>query len=100
MRTLATDSNNDMFLEKKGFAFVSDLEAIANIVERRLKTQLGELQYNTARGIDWFDTIFASASNAAQWITAMKSAIRDVEGVTGITSFEYSIERNVHNNLR
>ena len=95
MRTLATDENNDMFLDKKGFAFLEDIDAVSNVVERRLKTQRGELKYATSRGIPWFESIFAGQRNAKAWEAAMKETIKDVDGVISIDTFDYAIENNV-----
>jgi len=95
MTTLATDANNDIFLTNKGFTLIEDAESIANVCERRLKTQRGELQFDLSRGVPWFETIFASQRNSVSWAASMKKTIKAVSGVTGISSFEFEVKENV-----
>lgn len=95
MKTLNTDLNNDIFLEKKGFSFAFDAYAVASVAEKVLQTQRGELRYDFTRGIPWFETVFSSIRNLKAWEAAAILAIKDSSGVSGITSFEYRITGRV-----
>lgn len=94
MKTFDTDENNDIFLVNNGFAFVYDVEAVAKVAENVLLTQRGELEYNTKRGIPWFETVFSSVRNLPAWSASMRSSLKKVSNVTGLTSFDYDVSGN------
>lgn len=73
-----------------GFATVDGKEAIAQVVEAILKTQRGELQLDTDRGIPYFETVFTSRRYAPLWASYMEDAIRGCEYVKSLDNFTYA----------
>ena len=92
MRTLNTDENNDLFLDRGAFATASDVRAVAKVCEQVVQTQRGELQFDTTRGIPWFETVFASIRYIKLWASKMTDAFKSVPNVTGVTSFKYEVK--------
>ena len=80
-----------MYLEGGNFAFAEDLEAVARVAENVLRTQRGELQFDTTRGIPWFETVFNSIRNLPAWSAQMVISLKKIQGVTGLVSFDYGI---------
>ena len=89
---------NDLYLDELGnIAMVSDLEALKNVIENVLRTQLGELQLNTQKGIPYFQTIFSHQTNVQYWKAYMVEAIENIDNVIRCESFEIDInnEKNL-----
>jgi len=91
MKTLATDENNDIYLTNNGYTFLEGKEAVAAVAENVLRTHRGELQFDVTRGIPWFETVFSSIRNLPAWSAQMVIAIKKVQGVTGLVSFDYQL---------
>lgn len=96
MLSIATDENNDIYLDEFGnIATVSDLDAVAQVCRNTILVNLGELQYNTAEGIPYFQTVFNDPPNIELFQNAVIEALQKVEGVSAVKSFEYSTDQGV-----
>ena len=94
-----TDSNgikhyNDLYLDQMGNIAMSnsDIEALKNVIENVVKTQMGELQLNINKGVPYFQTIFSHQTNVPYWKVYMIDAIENVEGVISCEYFNIDID--------
>jgi len=87
MRTFALDITNDIYLDASGnIAMLYDLPAVIQNCKTAMQSQLGEMQYDTGRGIPYRATMFDSY-NPAQFTAAARQTLLAVEGVTLVESF-------------
>lgn len=92
MLSIATDENNDIYLDEFGnLATVTGLEAVAQICRNTVLTAYSELIYNVDGGLPYFETVFTDPPNIELFQNAVVEALQQVEGVTQIKSFDYSI---------
>ena len=94
MKTIARNSKNDIYLSAGQLAIVSGKEAQAQIIDAIVKTQKGELIYNTERGIPYFESVFDSRKKIGIWASAVSKAISDCDFVSSIKSFTYAVDTN------
>lgn len=86
---------NDLYLDSgNNIAFVSNLEALKHVVENVVRTQFGELQLNSTKGIPYFETIFSSRTNVDYWKAYMIDAIESVDNVDSCELFEIDISED------
>lgn len=84
---------NDIKLDQRGNVMMyEDAKAVADRVDAAIKTHVGELQLDVERGIPYETTVFKHRKYAQSWASKMQSAIRKVDGVEGLESFEYEID--------
>jgi hypothetical protein len=95
MKTLATDENRDLFLSGNGIAEASGIRAVLNLCERVMLTQTKELQYDTSRGIPYFQTVFSSGQSLPAWSAICITALEAVQGVKNVVSFDYGVLSSV-----
>lgn len=92
MLSIATDENNDIYLDEFGnLATVTGIGAVAQVCRNTVLTTYGELIYNLDSGIPYFETIFTDPPNIELFQNAVVEALQNVEGVVQIKSFEYSV---------
>ncbi len=85
MRNLATDDNNDLYIQRDGrLAINENLEAVLQACEHAVKAQLGEMILATQQGMPNFQTIWNGAPNVAQFEAYLRATILSVAGVTEI----------------
>lgn len=87
MRTILTDENNDIYLSNFNIAIGEDKEAVAQIVNNVLRTQKGELSYDTTRGIPYLETVLGDNPDVDLWSSHMVNAIKGVQYVNRVISF-------------
>ena len=86
MRTLGTNSNNDLYIAANGqLAIKSELSALAQTCEHVVKTMMGELILQGDEGIPNFQLIWGGAPNIAQAENAIREALSRVSGVEEVT---------------
>lgn len=92
--SIATDDNNDMYLDKDGnIAVVYDADAVAQDCDHAVKTVLGELIYNPEIGIPYFQVVFVGNPNLTQFESSIRNAILNANtGVVQVLSL--TITRN------
>lgn len=92
MLSIATDENNDIFLDAFGnLATVNGIEAVAQICRNKVLTTYGELVYGTNEGVPYFETVFTDTPNLELFQNAIVETLQAVEGVVRVKSFEYSV---------
>ena len=92
MLSIATDENNDIYLDEFGnLATVNGLAAVAQVCRNTVLTTYGELIYDVDGGIPYFSTVFTDSPNIELFQNAVVQALQGVEGVTLVKSFEYSV---------
>lgn len=96
IKTFAVDENNDLFLNAIGnISIISDLEAVLQIAERSVKTQLGELLYNTDRGIPNFDLAWKGTPNLPQYEAALRRTLLSISSVTEVIRLNIIIKADM-----
>ena len=97
MKTLATDNNNDLYVDAGGsIAIVSDIDALANISKNAVLTNRGELTYNVQFGIPYMETIFADLANTDIFQASIIQTLESLEGVERISSFSFEINNGIY----
>lgn len=90
MKTLKVDSNGDRVVQNGAFVSLYDLDAVMQTCEQVMKQQLGELQYDQTKGIEYFNNVFLGDSNLQLFEAQARTQLLRVTGVTSISSFTYS----------
>ena len=97
MKTLAINSDNDIFLDNSGnLAIAVDLKAMANIYTNKSQANLGELPYNTDKGIDFFNTIFSSPCYPDLFQNEVLTQLEDTEKTLEILNYTDEIKDDVY----
>jgi len=97
MKTIAINSNNDIYLDSSGNLVVkSDLNAMGDILVNKSQTNIGELLYNATKGIDFFNTIFASPVYIDLYQNQLLTQLEQTNGVERIESYNADIINNVY----
>ncbi len=90
-KSFSVNENNDIYLDKNGNLAISvDLKAVSEIVAQKVKTKLGELIFNTASGIPYFETIWAGTPRALQFQSAIRQASLSLPEVTQVNNFTFT----------
>lgn len=92
MKTLATNENNDIFIENGNLALVEGEKAIANVAKNRACTLQGEHQYDLSEGIPYFDVLFGFRPNIDLFKFFLQREFLKVDNVHAIQSLETNIE--------
>lgn len=79
---------NDVRIVNGTFETVSDKKAKAQILEAAIRTRLGEMPLDTARGIPYFDTAFLGRFGIDSLRTAIKERIQEFDFVDNVESLE------------
>ena len=82
MLSIATDENNDIYLDEFGnLATVTGIEAVAQVCRNTVLTTYGELTYDVDGGIPYFETVFTDPPNLELFQNAVVSALQNVEEI-------------------
>lgn len=90
----ALDKNNDLVLVNGSFAVVNEGEQVAQHIRTRLLFYIREWFLNVNSGTPWFDEVFVRPVDLSRVETVIKNRIRTTPGVTELTYFEMSLDRN------
>lgn len=92
--TIAVNGQNDIYLLNGDIALARGKDAEAQIISAVVRTRKGELQFDTTRGIPYFETIFNSASQqyVSLWEANVMKAITELDFVKTVVSFEHKID--------
>ena len=96
MRTILTDENNDIYLFNNNIAIGEDKVAVAQIVNNVLRTQRGELSYDTERGIPYLETVLGDNPDVDLWSSYMLSALNGIEYVNKVISFVPQVDHQTN----
>ena len=90
MQTIAINSDNDIYINAAGNLVIkTDLNAMGDIITNKSQTNINELLYNTEKGIDFFNTIFASPYYPDLFQVEVTAQIEDTDAVQKITNFSF-----------
>ena len=95
MRTLKTNGNNDIYIEKRDLAIAEGKEAIGYVAKNRVCTLQGEHQYDLSEGIPYFDVLFGGRPDIDLFRFYLQKELLKVENVHAIKSLETNIESDV-----
>jgi hypothetical protein len=94
--TFAVNENNDLFLDSIGnIALARDLQSVLQQSEQAVKTLLGECVYDVNRGLPFFQVLWRGNPNITQFVSYLRQAILDVDGVIEVVSITTDKEDNV-----
>lgn len=86
-RTLETDADNDLVLDRSGsLSILTDLAAIAANCRTAVQAQLGEMMFAADKGMPTFATAW-NAYNPAQFEAAARVILAGVPGVLSVDGF-------------
>lgn len=95
MRTIAVNSNNDIYIGTDGnLAIVDRLESVKQRCEQAARILKGELPYKQSKGIPFFETPFGDSSNLGLYETYLRQQYLAVEDVTGVKYIRFKIDGN------
>ena len=97
MKTIAINSNNDIYLDSSNnLAVKTDLNAMGDILVNKAQTNYGELLFNNPKGIDFFNTVFTSPAYPDLFQNQLLNQFEDTEAVERIAGYESKVEKNVY----
>lgn len=95
-RTIASDSNNDLYLADDGnLAIVTGLDAVLQAAQQAAQTIKGEMVFDVEEGLPNFDTVWSGRPSLPVWEAHLRRAILAVDGVQSITELILSVSDNV-----
>ena len=74
---------------------MTDIDVVAQNCDQAMRQQLGELNYDADKGIQYFDNVLAGNPNFQRFESQARRQILNVSGVTGIASFNYEFKGGV-----
>lgn len=86
------DSNGDWTFGKGLSNYAKDNLAIAQTIETRLRSFLGDCFFDSESGIDWFN--FLGSKNIAGLILKIKSTIINTNGVVSLESVNTQLDND------
>ncbi|CAH6970336.1 conserved hypothetical protein [Vibrio chagasii] len=89
MRMIRVDGNRDPILRNGRFEFVYGIDAVAQVCDHTVRTQLGEYRYNKKKGIEYMNNVFLGDPNFQVFEIQVKEQLELVDGVNSVTLFEY-----------
>ena len=95
MKAIKIDENRNPVIVNGKFIFVFDADVVAQNCEQAMRQQLGELNYDADKGIQYFDNIFTGNPNFQRFESQARQAISAVIGVNGIVSFNFEFNDNI-----
>ncbi len=97
MKTIATDNNNDIYVDAGGnIAITSNSEALANISKNAVLTNSGELSFNKKKGVPYMETLFADRANTDMFQANIIKTLEELDGVIRVSSFFYEIKNGIY----
>jgi hypothetical protein len=92
MKVRSIDVNGDWNFGKGRNDYLSQNAAIAQKIVTTLRSFLGDCFFNTGAGIDWWNLLGGKSKIAIE--LSVKTAILNVEGVSGINDMSVSLDAN------
>ena len=89
MRAIKVDGNRNPVIVSGKFVWVFDIDVVLQNCDHAMRQQLGELNYDADKGIQYFDNVFTGNPNYQRFEAQARTQILNVEGVDGITSFQF-----------
>ena len=86
-RSLAVDSNNDIYVGADGsLAVATARDAVLHVCAQTAKTQLGEMIYAIDQGLPNFEAVWNGAPNLGLWEAYLRSNLQAVPDVISVDS--------------
>lgn len=105
MLSILTDDNNDIYLDatdSTGDAIHGSMlkmengaEALRQVIVNRLRLQLGEYQYNTARGVDYTGLLLTDTPLVRLWEKQVLDIVNSIPEIKTINKWNYGLDGNV-----
>lgn len=96
MRTLATNSRNDIFIDATGaVSVVAEVLAVGEVCKGRMQTRLNEMAFQYDEGVPFAQTTWFGTPNLQAFEAASRRILQDVENVNQVTSFSARVDGNV-----
>jgi len=96
MITLQLNNNNDLQLNNiNNISLAKDIYAVEQSCKNATMALLGEMIFNTDKGIPYFETVWNGNPQIQQAEFEIRSAILDVEGVKNIKDFSIFVKNGV-----
>ena len=93
--TIAINKDNDIYLDGyNNIAMKSNINALNDIILNKIRTNLGELQFNSNLGIPYFTTVFSSVADIDLWQKFVTDSALSTPYVQQVTNFEREISNN------
>ena len=93
MKTIGTNSDNDIYLDALGnLAVLSDIDALSLVIKQRIQTVLGECQLATNVGVDYFGSVFNSPPDVFLFRKQIVNNVEAIDGVNFVVNFAMRIE--------
>lgn len=97
MLTIGINDNNDIYLDAQGnLAAKKDLDAMGDILINKSQTNRGELQYDSEKGIDFFNTIFGEPCYPDLFQNQLTAELENTEAVQQVSGFNAEIKSGVY----
>lgn len=97
MKTIATNSDNDIYIDSNGnLAMLKDINALANVSKNVILQTYGEAEYNQESGIPYFETIFTDTPKIDLLQAAQIAALENLEDVNRVSNYEYEQSEGVY----
>lgn len=93
----AIDTDNDWLFGKGRNDYVTGNDAIAQNIQTRLQSFLGDCFFDAGAGVDWFNLL--GSKNEQGLILAVKTIILNTELVTGLIELQVLLDSNRHLSL-
>ena len=97
IKAVKVDSNRNPILVNGKFQFVYDQYAIAQNCDQAMRQELGELNFDKDKGVEYLNNLFTGSPNFQRFEAQARAQILAVDGVTSINSFEYELLENTLN---
>lgn len=96
MRAIKIDLKTREPIIKNGrFVWVDGIDAVLQNCEQSMRQQLGELQYDQTKGVEYLNNVFSGNPNYQAFEFQARREIEKVRGVTRVESFSYSLSEGV-----
>lgn len=93
MKTLAVNSNNDIYIGADGnLAIVDGLESVKQRCEQAARILRNELPYAQSKGIPFFETPFGDSGNLGLYESYLRQQYTSVQDVTGVKYIRFRFE--------
>lgn len=92
MIAIKVDENRDIIMINGRFEIVKDIDVVLQNCDHAMRQQIGELDFNALKGIDYTGNIFSNTPNYQRFEAQARKELLNVNGVTGVVTFSYSIE--------
>jgi hypothetical protein len=94
-RAIEIDENRNPIIIGGVYQWAFDIDVVKQNCDQAMRQQLGELNYDADNGIDYTGNVFTGSPNFQRFEAQARTQILNVLGVTGISSFDYSVLDNV-----